>query len=183
MGGVAYLLFDGNKGKRSYVKRRLAKSAVLAVAGGMPAALWFVRNWVVSNGTTPVAYLQEYGLKDYAYADSGLTGLQDLYELVQHNLYIYTSTCAKIIFPYLPWLPEKSVIVLVSIIILIGFLICLVKKRTVLEYYIPPYIGALLLFPASYSRYLIPLIPIILYYFLTVFRRINPTCRDEISFQ
>ena len=166
LGGVVYLAFEGHTGKKFLANRRVAKSVFLAVMGGMPVALWFLRNWVVSSGTTLVAYLQEYGLKDYAYADSGMTGLPDLYALVHHNIYIYTSACSKIIFPYLAWLPARVTVIVLSTSILIGFTICLIKNRTVLEYYVPPYIGALLLFPASYSRYLIPLVPIIWYYFL-----------------
>jgi 4-amino-4-deoxy-L-arabinose transferase-like glycosyltransferase len=172
VGGVAYLALEGTRGERFCARRRAMKSALLAVIGGIPAVLWFVRNWVVSNGTTPVAYLQEYGLKDYAYADSGITEWRDLYELIHHNLYIYTITSAKIIFPYLAWIPEKSIIIIILLTIFLGFLICLIKKRTILEYYIPPYICALLLFPASYSRYLIPLIPIVWYYFLTFLERL-----------
>ena len=108
VGGVAYTMFEGGKREGLQLQKRLLKSGFLAAVASVPAILWFIRTWEVSGGTTPVAYLDEYGLKDYAAADSGITGLRDAFELLYHNLYIYTLTCSQIIFPYISWLPEKT---------------------------------------------------------------------------
>jgi hypothetical protein len=170
VGGVAYIALERGKSSPFDLRRRLTKSGLLALLACAPVALWFLRNWVVSVGTTPVAYLQEYGLKDYASIDSKMTGLNDLYELIYHNVYIYLIGSSKIIIPYFSWFSLPIVNILITTITLVGFFICLIKKRTILEYYVIPYVMALLLFPVPYSRYLVPLIPIISYYFFVALR-------------
>jgi 4-amino-4-deoxy-L-arabinose transferase-like glycosyltransferase len=170
VGAVAYVAFEGQEGGRVYSRSRLAKSGLIAVLGSAPMFLWLTRNWLVSGGTVPVDYLREYGLKSYAFsyatADSGSMGLRELFELAYHNLYVYTFACARMILPYFADLTGKSAALSLTIFVLLGFFICVVKRRTALEYYVPVYLCALLLFPASYDRYLIPLIPIIFYSFL-----------------
>jgi 4-amino-4-deoxy-L-arabinose transferase-like glycosyltransferase len=172
VGAVAHLAVEGRKGEGWFSRGRLAKSGLFASLGSVPMLLWLVRNWLVSGGTAPVGYLSEYGLKSYAFsyasADSGSIGLKGLLELVYHNLYVYTMACSQIIFPYFNGFTQKFAAVSLTTFVLIGFFICLIKRRTALEYYVPPYLSALLFFPASYDRYLVPLIPIIFYYFLVI---------------
>ena len=189
VGGGVYIALEGQRSGTFYSRQRLTKSGLLVALAGAPAALWFLRNWVVSGGRTPVAYLQEYGLKDYASVDSRMTGLNDLYELISHNLYIYVNGCSKVVLPYFPWLPDQLTGPLVTTVVLIGFFICAIRKRTILEYYVISYVIAVLLFPAAYPRYLVPLIPIIWYYFLvaareiirSLFLRHTPLDKQDIS--
>ena len=155
VGGGVYIALEGQETACS-IPDSATKSGLLVALAGAPAALWFLRNWVVS-GRTPVAYLQEYGLKDYASVDSRMTGLNDIYELISHNLYIYVIGCSKVVLPYFPWLPEQLTGLLVTTVVLTGFFICAIRRRTILEYYVVPYMIAVLLFPAAYPKYLVPL--------------------------
>ena len=96
-----------------------------------------------------------------------------VFELVYHNLYVYTLACARIVLPYFADLTGTYAAVFLTIFVLIGFFMCVVKRRTALEYYVPLYLCALLFFPAAYDRYLVPLIPIIFYYLLKSLREFD----------
>jgi hypothetical protein len=138
----------------------------LAVIGGIPVLLWFLRTLIVADGAHGPIYFQQYGLKDYTSVDSKILGLRDLYELVYHNLYVYTRAAAETVLPDFIGPPGTIVAILVTAMIGMGFLICVRMRRTGLEYYGLAYACALLPYPAPYPRYLVPVIPLLWYYAL-----------------
>ena len=55
---------------------------------------------------------------------------------------------------------------LLASLTLLGFLRCIVRRRTVIEYYVFVYVGVLLLYPATHlQRYVVPVIPFLWFYF------------------
>ena len=57
---------------------------------------------------------------------------------------------------------------LLTAVVVAGFLRCVLRRRTVVEYYVCLYVCALLVFPGSrQQRYMVPLIPFFWFYFLT----------------
>lgn len=99
-----------------------------------------------------------------------MTGIQDLSELVYHNLYAYMLAAANIVLPALPQSPGIISAILVTAMIGIGLLIRCRTRRVGWKYYGLAYACVLLLYPAAYPRYLVPMIPLLWYYTLVSLR-------------
>ena len=97
--------------------------------------------------------------------------------------------CASdLIFYHLPallkeklhlWASLSSLIILCPV--LIGWIRCWLKQRTVIEFYVPLYFGILVIYPLPWPRYWIYIIPFLLLYFFTgtivIFEWINQFAR------
>jgi hypothetical protein len=169
---AAWILLDAPTSRPSRVRR----AAVLAAAGALPALGWFLRNrWVGKAGGT--AYWEAYWSRT---TDSAITGVTIIAERIGINLYKYARHAGRVIVFYLPTVSEMVLPLLVAAIVAAGFLWCVTRRRTVLEYYVLSYLGAVLLFPGTRpQRYLIPLLPFLWYYFLVALGGAYRVARDR----
>jgi hypothetical protein len=168
--GVAYIALERTASDDRGLQVRLVKAAVLAAVGALPAFGWFARSWVLSDRMATETYLDVYGLKDLWNADARITGLGDVLELLRHQSVSYATICARILLPYSMGLPENLTTSVLMALVTAGFAVCLFRRRTVLEYYVPPYMVAVLLMPKPIPRYLAPIVPMVWYYFLVGLR-------------
>ena len=163
LAAVAHLLFESPDGAGMRIKRATTIGGIAAV----PALWWFLRNWWIGESAGTYYWRSGYAKVVYASPQATEQALT-LFVKIGVNLKKYVLGYARVIFFELPRISETVLPLLLALVIFGGFVWCLVHKRTILEYYLFFYMGAVLLFPASRAeRYIVPLIPIIWYYFFT----------------
>ena len=163
LAAVAYLLFESPGGPGVRTKRAVTIGGIAAV----PALGWFLRNWWLGNSAGPSYWGGGYANVVYGspYATERVLTLV--------NLKKYILAHARVIFFDFPWMSATLLPMLLTLVIFAGFIWCAIRRRTILEYYVLVYMGALLAFPGTRpQRYLVPLIPFIWYYFFTATSRI-----------
>jgi hypothetical protein len=172
---VVYLACDGPGRPGIKVRRAITIGGWAAV----PAIIWFVRNWWVSEGdATP--YASSFHLNTLYASPSFIDGIITYLAGVRTNPAEYTLHTARVVFFYAPWVSRTVLPLLLALVVFGSFLWCAVRRRTVLEYYMLFYMGMLLLLPVENpQRYLVPLIPFIWYYFFTGAGRLLTWLRDQ----
>lgn len=71
-----------------------------------------------------------------------------------------------------PWISARALPALLAALVLAGFLWCVARRRTVVEWYMASYKAVLLLYPAERpQRYLAPVVPFLWYYLLIALGR------------
>ena len=152
---------------------RLARARMAAVIGGvgaLPFVLWLFYIWWASRqvGFIPYARYYSHFLAQAAPSASGDGGPVMFLWKLYASLYAYAVHAGNIIVYFTPASPSGRLLALVpATITFAGFLWCVRRRRTVVEYYVGAYLCALLTLPGSrQQRYLVPLVPFIWYYFL-----------------
>ncbi len=159
--------------------------AALAFLLTIPITTWMVKNhYTQINLNDPVWQLQEFipsknEVKRYRFDDptSSVNGLQDLVRRGIHNTGYYGAISSSLLlgsnfrlkrefFSDIRSLPIFILLGFCILLIVIGFLSSIRKRRTLLDYYFVLYMGILLAWSAREPRYILPVLPMIIHYFL-----------------
>ncbi len=166
LAAVLYVAIDGT-GKPV---ARARTALLLAGFAVIPLSLWLLYSWSVSSGAG-IPYVRYYSgsLEPVMSAASGIDAVRVLFVKVRASLYDYGVHVGRLI---VYWLPSSLVgavfALLLTAVVVAGFLRCVLRRRTVVEYYVCLYVCALLVFPGSrQQRYMVPLIPFFWFFFLT----------------
>ncbi len=164
--------------------RKLLLYTVVLTALILP---WVIRNTMVQEGHAP--YIEQILMKNVYSPDQGMIGVGGLLARIGENIRIYSvrEMGRVIINTNGAW--EAGIIFLLisvslTLIVVVGFLGSLVRRRNILELYTLVYMGGILIFPEVVSdvRYLMPLVPLVLIYLadgialiahLPLFRKVN----------
>jgi 4-amino-4-deoxy-L-arabinose transferase-like glycosyltransferase len=160
---LVYLVCDSPGRLALKIRRAMTVGGLAAI----PAGIWVLRNWWIGeSGGTP--YTSDFHLKAVYASHSVIDGIVTFLAEISTNPSEYALHATKVVLFFQPWVSRTVLPLLLTLVIVGGFLWCAVRKRTILEYYIFFYIGLLLLLSVDNpQRYLVPLIPFIWYYFLT----------------
>ena len=157
----------------------LRKRYRLALMTGLAIVLlllpWALRNALGKEGA---GYLEQFVLRNPYNPELGTITVADLFSRILANLKTYgIDRNAQAVFPSLsPMLSfprfTGGYILLglgVTAVILTGFIHLVRKSRTLMEIYTALFLGVCLLWPEVWSglRFVIPIIPLLLYYFLS----------------
>lgn len=157
---------------KSPIRQRLKKNALLAAVMAGPFIIgflgWTLRNRSVTGGEG-TAYWQELLLKDPTNLDSPLIGLGGFISRIgEHSVY-YLKEIAKTLWPYLDKAQESELIVPGAIIVAVaaaGLVRSLLNRRGAPELYALFYSALIVIWTFVENRFLIPLYPVLIYYFL-----------------
>jgi len=160
----------------------LKKRARLALSAGLAILLlslpWAVRN---ATGGEGGGYLEQFVLRNAYNPDLGTITAGDLFQRILTNLKTYgIYVNAQAVFPSLsPLLSFQGFTggfillgLVITAIVLTGFVHQVRSSLTLLEIYTALFLGVCLLWPQMWSglRFVIPIIPLLLYYFLSGLR-------------
>ncbi len=165
-----YLLLEGGSGKGFRLKSR--KAAFIGVTFLIPALLWTIRNQTISPEKRLPSILREslgYGreliLVNPSDPYSRTIGLGDFIVRLRRNIVYYEGLISNIVSGRAGG--GALLAHIISAVMLIGLIYCLMRRRTIVEYYFPLYMLVYLAWPSwQGERFLVPVIPFILYYLL-----------------
>jgi 4-amino-4-deoxy-L-arabinose transferase-like glycosyltransferase len=142
---------------------------VVLVLALIPAAAWVSRNRSVGE-PAGAAYWSEFHIDPVLSSRTFGDGVRELGRTASRNAVRYSAHVGRVILFGAP-APSKVLPLLLAMVASIGFLLCAIRRRTAIEYYVCIYMGVLLLYPATHlQRYLVPMMPFIWYYFLVAVR-------------
>jgi hypothetical protein len=154
---IPYLLCESSTKKLQAIKK-------LSLLILLTAIVWLLFNYHLLKGSN---YYIDYFFRA---SSSEIGTWDDFVARITTNRHMYIHVFPETILYLTYTMPLKIFRWLSGLLVVWGFLYCLFNKRTILEYYMLFYpIPLLLLPPSSLSnseRYLIPIIPVILYYFI-----------------
>ena len=168
---VLYVLLDGKGPGASRARTALT----LGVCAVIPLSLWLLYSSSASGGAgIPYVRYYAWSLEPVVSAPSGMSGLSALAAKVRGALHAYGAHTGRGFFYWLPPSTTGDVCALLATAICVaGFAYSVVRRRTVMEYYVLFYVCALLVFPGSrQQRYMVPLIPFLWFYFLIGLERL-----------
>ena len=162
---ILYLLLDGGGPRRSRIPHCCRAGGL---RGDSAVALAPVSS--LASGGSGIPYVRYYAwsLEPVVSVPSGMSGLSVLVGKVRVALSAYGAHTGRVFFY---WLPVSTIgdmcALLATAIGVVGFADSVVRRRTLVEYYVLFYVCALLVFPGSrQQRYMVPLIPFLWFYFL-----------------
>ena len=168
---IPYLLWDSSAPKLQALK----KISLLVLVTG---TAWLLFNYHLLNRSN--VYI-DYFLRTSP-SSSQIARFNDFVARIGTNRYIYLKIFPETILYLTYKVPLKIFTLLSGLVVGYGFLYCLFKRRTILEYYTFFYAIPLLLFPpnnvSNSQRYLVPIIPVILYYFIQGLNQLNLRISD-----
>ena len=155
---------------------RLALTAGLAIL--LLSLPWAVRNATGSEGG---GYLEQFVLRNAYNPELGTITAADLFQRILTNLKTYgIFVNAQAVFPSLsPLLSFRGFTgayillgLVITAVVLTGFVVQARRSLTLLEIYTALFLGVCLLWPEIWSglRFIVPIIPLLLYYFLAGLR-------------
>ncbi len=153
------------------VRKRLKANALMAAGVFIPfavaAAAWKLRCKILTEGEGDV-YFGEFLRSDPRNLDSPMIGLQGILERMVENGGAYTRT----LYDHLPWppqlagpSPEMSGLVILGVCAL-GLGLVMYRKRGAPEFFMFSYWALIMVWSFHPPRFLIPLYPFLIYYFL-----------------
>ena len=167
-GAVIYLLLES----RSSLSLRLKKIALISIVFLIPASLWIVRGVVIRRINPPpsdlrefLSYEKEFAIVSASDPHSRTLRPGDLVSRVRRNKQYYQDLAADIVSGKNTNSRTRARVV--SIILLCGFIYCLIKWRGVFEYYVFFYVLVYITWTSLQgTRFLVPIIPFIFYYLI-----------------
>ena len=167
-----YLLLEGGT-KRDF-RLKAGKAAFLGITFFIPALLWAIRNQTISPEKRLPPILREglgYGreliLINPSDPYSETIGFGDLIARLRRNVAYYEGLISNIVSGRTGG--GALLAHIISAAVLIGLIYCLMRRRTIAEYYFPLYMLVYLAWPSwQGERFLVPVIPFIFYYILKV---------------
>ncbi|MFH1202128.1 MAG: glycosyltransferase family 39 protein [Candidatus Omnitrophota bacterium] len=156
---IVYLIF-GN-GAVS-LKIKLNKTFYVGIIFIIPFLLWNLRSLLIDKATP--SYYNSFFLIDVYNPGIGYARLYDLLTRVNQNLIFYQDVIAGNIF--YSGIYRTPISLLILSIFIFGFLFKFLTKRTLLEFYLLVYLFIILLWPYTERRFLLPVLFLIIYYFL-----------------
>jgi 4-amino-4-deoxy-L-arabinose transferase-like glycosyltransferase len=147
-------------------RRAFVKSLVLFIPCALLMSLFFLRNRLLVNvpGNERVFFL-----KDPFNPEAGFIGLSDLFQRVADNFSTHLGSFSL-------WVVGNDIFtrnagfILISLVIALGFIFYLLRERRAAEYFFIIYFIAILFWVTSDKRYVLPLLPLCILYFLTGFK-------------
>lgn len=164
-------------------KPTIRKFLFIAMIIAIPIILWSIRI-LDNNGTVyeQDSYKDVFLRNNLYDVDSGRLDLNGVINRVTYNGEKHIIQFSKTVFDSINWISlfypslsglEISLILIVFFIIIFGFVLSMKKDRTIIEYYFLTYVPIILLIPDPSSRFLFPVIPFIIGYFLTGIENIS----------
>lgn len=165
-GSVIYLFLDG-KGTRAI---RFRKVALIGLIFLIPASAWMIRGVVVRRISPPppdlrefLSYEKELIIVNPSDPHTRTARFGDLVSRVKQNSKYYQDLTADIVLGKNTDSRTRAWVIFA--ILLCGFIYCLVKWRSVFEYYVFFYVLIYIVWTSLQGeRFLVPIIPFILYY-------------------
>ncbi len=157
--------------------RRRWKQLAIFVASVLPFMLWW---WWRARTKGGVDYVQQFWFVNPYDPAAGRVGFVDLIRRAGENLGDYLTTHFPVLLVGATGLIAKAVSFIVVPLALYGWIRRL-KHAQVAEFFLPLYIGLLLVWPAVWSgeRFLVPALPLLLFYaaeaLQRVVRRVQPS--------
>ncbi|KPJ63200.1 MAG: hypothetical protein AMS15_01265 [Planctomycetes bacterium DG_23] len=158
-------------------KKRLLKSAIFALLVAAPFLLWRLRGYLATGEVTSITGLT---MVDAYTAHLGPASLGDILGRIKPNLAGYSADIAEQVFFDVTWLGgsllswQKALVhyqrLLLPLFVGGGLIYALVKRRRCIDIYVLLYIGVLSIWFVRSGRFLVPLVPFIIYYFLLIIR-------------
>lgn len=163
-----YLLIEGKVDKK--FRMSIKKVTLLAILIGILCSFWFIMNYIVKN-------------KGGSYINAALSRKNpfsfneqwSLFDVIVRSIYSYLFYAIPNVVTGIQVCSRSLIAFFISAIVLFGFFQSLLKKRTIIEYYIIFYMSILFLWPGSTIagiRFLFPLIFFIFYYFFSAISQI-----------
>lgn len=156
---IPYLLWESSTQKLQAIKKLSLLILVTAI-------VWLLFNYHLLNRGN---YYIDYFLSASS-SSPEIATWNDFVARITTNRHMYIHVFPETILYLTYRTPLKIFAWVAGLLVAWGFVYCLFKKRTILEYYMLFYPIPLLLLPPSNSsnaeRYLVPIIPVILYYFI-----------------
>ncbi len=155
------------------IRGKSAQTVILVLIFLLPAGLWSYRSRTVSvKDQIPVDlgetanYFDELFSRDLGDKEREYIGINDLGRRMLRNSRYYRERATSLIIPYsLSFAYENR---LIPALLVVGFIACWFKNRTVIEYYVFLYVLAYMLWPTFQGvRFYVPVLPFLLYYFLS----------------
>ncbi len=181
---LCYLIFERKENMLPMFN--LKKAVIIFSIVVIPLSLWSYRSHTI-NQCYPfqpeyrgvLNYQKEFFLKTPDDINSELISSKDFIIRTKNNIEIYAYTITKII---LKQMDSLFIRVFVLMIFLYGFVLCFIKRRSILEYYFIFYLLVCILwwFSLTPERFLAPVIPFIFYYFFTGFHNSVRLCSNTI---
>lgn len=167
--GTVIYLFLESAGSLSV---RFKKAALISIIFILPASLWMIRGEVLRRTAPPPSELREFLSYEKELVvvspdnpHSQIVGLGDIVARTERNAKYYRDLAVDII-----WgkdVSSKRLIQVITAILLCGFIYCLIRKRTTIEYYVFFYVLVYIIWTSLQGhRFLVPIIPFIFYYFI-----------------
>lgn len=163
LGGLLYIFLDGISKQEIYL--RIKKALLIFLIFIIAASAWEYRNQRVSNKEKP-DYVNQFFMKDPYNRDLGAIGIGDLANRVWDNYNRYISVFSNVIVNHRfkleflnRFLPD-----MIFCLLIFGYIYCLIKRRTIVEYVFTIYIIVVYIWPWSGVRFIMPVIPFLLYY-------------------
>ena len=143
-------------------KKRWKALATFGLVFALPAFLWWLRGSLLGGGE----YVSEFWLVDPYQPHLGTVGLVGLWERVVGNGFAYITTIipAGVVGDGRPFMPPLGIGF--GLIALVGWLRMVRKRVSVVELFLPLYLGLILLWPPAWSgdRFALPLLPVLFFY-------------------
>lgn len=160
-------------------KKQIRESAIYVGLTGLVFGLWSWRNWNYSESyINLVKYVSPYD------KSQGLLTLSSISQRIGHNIYIHLNSMATLIFQYVginPMLMPLFVIVLVFVTFL-GAITAIQRKEYILPLYFTFFLGFLAFWPWDTIRFIVPIMPVVIYFFIRGLYFIAKLVVDTYSF-
>ncbi len=179
------LLFLALRGQRSVSRTvNMKKAVALALLFAIPVALWFgwTAYWGASRGS--IGYVSSPN-------DVGMIGTLGPGQVVLDSVSLYsTKIVPKVILPSFDWpfrlMPALDIFrpwigLVLSTTVVGGFFIRLIAGRSPYEFYVVAYVAMLLIWPYRDYRFLVPVLPFLLLYFVSGLQMYVALLRSAVS--
>ncbi|MFW5785222.1 MAG: hypothetical protein ACOCW1_03460 [Chitinispirillaceae bacterium] len=179
---------------------KTVRFAALTLLLLIPIGLWIVQNRSADvDNEDPVWQLQEFipsreEAKRFRFDDpmSSVNGAGDLIRRAVLNGQYYGAITSTVLLGFSFRLKREdfenpsswsyiTLLGIAALLTLTGFLLSLKQKRTVFDYYFILYMGILMAWSAREPRYILPVLPMLLHYFLTGFSKTVAYISNRVS--
>ncbi|MBN1591769.1 MAG: glycosyltransferase family 39 protein [Candidatus Coatesbacteria bacterium] len=143
---------------------------IVLVASIISGVGWEVHNTLAADKFVPV-YPTLLVYKDSNSAGAGLANASDILKRVEQNFEFHYEHLLRVALPNVSQIPY--LLSVFSLLAVFGWLVRLIRKRSVLEFYLLIYMLVLLVWPWAVERFLTPVVPLFLLYFIDGLRRLT----------
>lgn len=154
------------------VKFNLKKNCMKSITIGIPflffAGAWYLRSLILSGGQVK-GYIHQFAIKDTYLYDSPATGITDIIQRITENAIVYLQDLAISLFHFITdSYSEISIIcgLIIFAVVLVGFFNLIRQCYGVPELYLIFYVITILAWGFRENRFLIPIFPLLIYYFI-----------------
>ena len=166
VGAIAYLTLGGTGTPRS--RTNLKKAIAVGVILITVPPIWMAQNHLSQNKYPPqlrqgLSYEKELVVKATVHPNEPIVQRRDMIKRIKNNTKYYEGLLSNIISGKPQRSPTRAHIV--TLILLMGYLLCVTRNRSMMEYYTFFYLLTYILWTAHQEeRFLVPVIPFLFYY-------------------